>query len=60
MTLEEAKQHIGDSVIYKPFKDCDKSQWEYGTITSVNDRYVFVRYGRDNYSKATRAEDLEI
>ena len=29
-----------------------------GVITSVGSNYVFVRYGNDTVSKATRAKDL--
>lgn len=44
-------------VIYK--KDwMTPKQWEYGFITGFNDHYVFVRYGTDLGSKATRREDL--
>ena len=32
---------------------------EEGVITSFNDSYVFLRYGTDGWSKATRREDLE-
>lgn len=60
MTLEEAKKNIGRYVTYIPFKGCDKSQYEFGVITSVNDRFVFVRYGKDINSKATRAENLKL
>lgn len=60
MTLEEARNHIGDSVIYTPFEGCDASELEFGTITSVNDSYVFVRYGNDTISKATRPSDLRL
>ena len=31
---------------------------EFGTITSTNHQFVFVRYDGDNGSKATRREDL--
>lgn len=31
---------------------------EYGFITSVNERYVFVRFLFDSHSKACRPEDL--
>jgi hypothetical protein len=58
MTLDEARQNIGNSVTYTPFEG--STEKEYGVITSVNDRYVFVRYGTDIQSKATRAEDLEL
>lgn len=54
MTLEDARGHIGDGVVYKdeygPFED--------GTITSVNDRFVFVRYAGDVASTATKPADL--
>ena len=60
MTLEEARKNIGRYVVYTPFKGCDASQKEMGIITSVNDRYVFVRYGNDINSKATRPEDLKM
>jgi ribosomal protein L35AE/L33A len=60
MTLQEARENIGRSVVYKPFEGCSKSQIEYGVITSVNDRYVFVRYGNELQSKATGAENLKL
>ena len=60
MTLEQARNNIGCYVTYIPFKGCDKSQYEIGIITSVNEKYVFVRYGNNLHSKATRAEDLKI
>jgi hypothetical protein len=47
---------IGRKVVYR-----DKSGYrvEEGVITSYNDCVVFVRYGADVNSKATRREDLE-
>ena len=59
MTLEEARNNIGRYVVYTPFKGCSESQKELGVITSVNDTYVFVRYGDELHSKATRSEDLK-
>lgn len=50
MTLDEARQHIGRGVVYRPFADVIP---ERGVITSVNDQWVFVRYGTDASSKAT-------
>ena len=58
MTLDDARNNIGRSVVYKPFKGCDKSQYEYGVITGVNERFVFVRYGSEILSKATNPQDL--
>lgn len=48
----------GSKVTYVPghAKD-DSSQWEGGTISSWNDTYVFVNYGRGT-NAATRPEDL--
>ena len=54
MTLEEARDHIGHGVLYSP---CG-GPVEEGVITSVNEHYVFVRFGADKASKATRAADL--
>lgn len=54
MTLEEAREHVGDKVVYQP----GHGRCEEGVITSVTERYVFVRYGSDVGSKATRADWL--
>lgn len=59
MTLNDAQNAIGRKVIYTPFLGCDPNMTEVGVITSVNDKFVFVRYGSDVNSKATRAEDLQ-
>lgn len=55
MTLDEARDNIGNKVIYYV-----GFQHEEGVITSVNEIYVHVRYGADIGSKATRPEDLEL
>lgn len=60
MTLEEAREKIGYIVEYSPYENCPQNEKEYGIITSVNDYYVFVKYGTDFISKATRPEDLKI
>jgi hypothetical protein len=59
MTLQEAKNNIGKWVVYTPFDGCSKDQKEIGIITSVNESYVFVRYGNELHSKATLPEDLK-
>ncbi len=50
-----SKEDIGHAVVYMrgnpPFDE--------GVITSFNDSYVFVRYGKDKHSKATHRADLE-
>lgn len=58
MTLDEARQHIGHGVVYCPAHAADAP--EQGIITSVGVKAVFVRYGSDDHSKATRAGDLTL
>jgi hypothetical protein len=55
---------VGDEVVYIP-KDLlmgDKSRMvkpeNLGSVTSVNDKYAFVRYKDTECSQATRPEDL--
>ncbi len=60
MTLEEFRPLIGRRVVYLPSRRLHLGQLESGTITSVGDAFVFVRYGADLGSKATNAEDLEL
>lgn len=57
ITLEQAKANIGNRVTYTCAGSQDK---EYGVITSVNSKFVFVRYGSDINSKATSPEDLTL
>lgn len=60
MTLGEARERIGQAVVYRG-AGWHPDSWapaEQGIITSVNDRYVFVRYGSDHHSKATAPEQL--
>jgi hypothetical protein len=59
MTLDEARARIGDAVIYHPYAP-ELDRVEEGVITSVNDLFVFVRYGADKGSKATAAERLTL
>lgn len=61
MTTEEACAHIGDGVIYRPRPHRPwADEPEEGIITSVNDSYVFVRYGGQQTSAATNPADLEL
>jgi len=59
VTLDEAREHIGHGVIYRPYIG-GLARAEEGTITSVNDSYVFVRYGTRRTSAATSPEDLTL
>jgi hypothetical protein len=49
MTLDEAREHVGEGVVYRTAY----GNTEDGVITSVGDRWVFVRYTGDQRSKAT-------
>lgn len=59
MTLDEAREHVGDGVTYRqpgrPTED--------GVITSVGMRFVFVRYASQQpgaHGQATYPDDLEL
>ncbi len=56
MEIQEAE--IGRKVIYTPYEGCDPLLKEEGIITSVNKRFIFVRYGRGINSRATSPSDL--
>jgi hypothetical protein len=55
MTIEEAMKNIGKSVVYQP----KVGPIEAGVITSVNNKFIFVRYGSHKHSQATKPEDLK-
>jgi hypothetical protein len=55
MTLAEARDLVGAKVVYQAWPG---QPLEEGVITSVNDHWVFVRYGADFTSKATSASEL--
>lgn len=52
--ISPTEKDIGRQVIYNN----PPSDKEYGYITSFNDKYVFVRYGKGSTSQATSREDL--
>jgi len=54
--IDPTAEDIGRHVVYRGPTGKDKA--ETGTITSFNDRFVFVRYGQGSTSQATRREDL--
>lgn len=56
MTLEDAREHIGDGVVYTPAHGARED----GVITGVSSVYVFVHYAGDRGSKATYPEDLTL
>lgn len=53
------KEDVERKVIYEPDGNQSFGRIEEGAITSWNDTFVFVRYGADTISKATRPEDLD-
>jgi hypothetical protein len=57
--MELSEAIVDRRVVYTPFKGCPLSMKESGVITSVNSKFIFVRYGNDVNSKATDPEDLE-
>ena len=61
MTLDEAAQHIGQTVTYTPDRyEHAPDGIETGVITAVTSRYVFVRYSGDQHSKATAPAALQL
>jgi hypothetical protein len=58
MTLDEARAHVGEKVLYSSVP----GEADTGVITSVGRKYVHVRYGQkvDADAKATPAELLTL
>lgn len=56
MTLDEARDHIGEGVVYTPC-GCRREE---GVITSVRAPYVFVQYGYEQHSTATHPAYLTL
>ncbi len=56
--IEPTEKDIGRKVIYRDDIGPVEPPEE-GVITSFNPRFVFVRYGGEATSKATRREDLD-
>ena len=56
MTLDEARSHIGDGVVYSSPPD----PAEDGVITGVSATTVFVRYRGDPHAKGTNPADLTL
>jgi exoribonuclease R len=56
VTLDEARAHVGDAVTYQAHHG---AQVEQGVVTSVNDSYVFVRFGANPTSAACRPDHLQ-
>lgn len=57
--IDPSQRDIGRQVLYRGFSRHPDERPEIGQITSFNARFVFVRYGHDEHSKATRRQDLE-
>ena len=54
ITLEQAAGAIGEGVVYRSGSPTPES----GVITSVNQNYIFVRFGADRHSKGVYPTDL--
>jgi hypothetical protein len=54
--IEPIAGDVGRGVVYR---DRSGAKVDEGVITRISPQYVFVRYGADKHSKATRREDLE-
>ena len=54
--LDPQQSDIGRKVLYR----ARDGAIEEGVIVAYNSEYVFVRYGSDIGSKATRREDVEL
>jgi hypothetical protein len=57
MTIEEAEQHIGAEVLYRPYPGAPVEE---GEIASVSKSYVFVQFTGDRHRKACRPADLQL
>lgn len=59
--IEPKETDIGRAVVYTPagYDGFCGLPNEEGVITSFNSSFVFVRYGPEKQSKATRRQDLE-
>jgi hypothetical protein len=55
--LDEAIAAIDQTVIYTPYGG---GRPQAGVITEVRSRWVFVRYGSEQTSKATMPQDLRL
>jgi hypothetical protein len=57
VTIDEARAHIGDAVVYHPHG----ADPENGVIRHVSPNFVFVAYSGDlNGAKATSPEDITL
>lgn len=56
MTLDEARDHVGETVLYSSVP----GECKVGAIVTVGTKYVHVCYGRDQNAKATRPELLTL
>jgi hypothetical protein len=56
MMIEPKQSDIGREVIYRVRSN---SEAEQGVITRFNEKYVFVRFGKEEGSAVTMREELE-
>lgn len=56
MTLDEARVHIGDTVVYRPMLGLPEA----GVLTGASSIMAFVWFAGVRYPQATRPGDLEL
>lgn len=60
MTIEQAKNNIGQCVVYTPFKGYSKEMLEYGAITSVNDKLCICKIWQRYSFKSDKTQRFKI
>ena len=63
MTLDEARAHLHDRVVYRPTTPtpgASPAEAMEGVITPVGSLWAFVRYSTDRHNKATDPSQLEL
>lgn len=58
MKLEEAR--VGLKVLFSPYSNCSDRIKEKGIITSFSDKYIYVKYDNNLFSKLTHPKTLEV
>ena len=61
--MKEKYFEVGTKVIYTPSwvnGDLSHPSCKSGVVTSINNRYIFIKYGNEIHSKATYRSDLTI
>ena len=57
--IDPQPSDVGRKVVFTQRYNPTAAKREEGVITSINEQFVFVRYGNQSHSKATYRSDLE-